>query len=101
MSPRTAAVLAAVTDAYRRDGAPPTVRAIQAATGISSTSVVSYHLARLARVGALRHRPGQAGAYLPVETAACPPCPHPDCPRRAPSDAITPGSPTVTPPSRP
>jgi repressor LexA len=42
------------------NGLPPTVRDIQRACGISSTSVVDYNLRRLQRDGYLRRRPDMA-----------------------------------------
>ena len=44
------------------NGLPPTVRDIQKACGISSTSVVDYNLRLLQRDGYLRRRPDVARA---------------------------------------
>lgn len=50
---RTQQVLAYITCHIRERGYPPAIREIGDACGISSTSVVSYHLHRLARDGAI------------------------------------------------
>lgn len=46
---RTNQIFAAIERAIARDGRPPTMRDIQDALGISSSSVVSYHLDKLER----------------------------------------------------
>ena len=40
-----------------RDGYPPTIREIMEGTGITTTSVVSYHLNALAREGRIVREP--------------------------------------------
>lgn len=46
---------------------PPTVREIAAGVGISSTSVVNYHLRRLAETGRIERIQGAARAIRVVE----------------------------------
>lgn len=51
MGDGTGRVLAAIRDHMRARGYPPTIREIGRAAGMSSTSVVEYHLRKLARRG--------------------------------------------------
>jgi repressor LexA len=43
-----------IRDYHGRHGVSPTIREIQEAVGISSTSVVAYHIDKLIRLGQLR-----------------------------------------------
>jgi repressor LexA len=54
LSPRQSTIIAVIEDSVRERGYPPTVRELCQATGISSTSVVSYNLNRLEEMGYLR-----------------------------------------------
>lgn len=49
------------------EGFSPSIRDIMKATGISSTSVVHYHILKLAREGAIKRTPGVARSYIPTE----------------------------------
>ena len=49
-----------ITETIRRDGYSPTVRDIQNATGIKSTSTVHAYLARLEEKGLIRKDPGKS-----------------------------------------
>lgn len=60
LSPRRQQILQFVQDFIRDNGLPPTVRDIQKACHISSTSVVDYNLQLLARDGYLNRRPDVA-----------------------------------------
>lgn len=55
---KRAAVLAYVRQQIEAGAPSPTIREIGDAVGISSTSVVNYHLARLIRDGEIRRIPG-------------------------------------------
>lgn len=50
-------------------GMPPTIREIGAAFGIKSTNGVHDRLMGMKRKGLLRHAPGRARAWRPVELA--------------------------------
>ncbi|MBI4301034.1 MAG: transcriptional repressor LexA [Chloroflexi bacterium] len=54
LTPRQYQILEALRDFLNKKGYPPTVRDIQRACGISSTSVVDYNLKVLERMGYLR-----------------------------------------------
>ena len=56
-SPRQERMVSFIRDFIQENGLPPTVRDIQRACGISSTSVVDYNLRLLERDGHLRRRP--------------------------------------------
>lgn len=58
-------MLSFVRSYYTQTGVTPTTRQIQAQLGISSTSVVQYHLKQLERRGLLRHV-GERGYVPPV-----------------------------------
>lgn len=60
---RSRATLAFVYERHR-EGLLPTVREIMAGAGLSSTSVVEYHLDRLYRLGYLKWTKGKARTYL-------------------------------------
>jgi len=53
-----AVVLAAIEQYLDEHGYPPTVRELSVLCGITSTSVVSYHLWRLVAAGAIERDPG-------------------------------------------
>ena len=46
-------VLAAIIEYWRENAIPPTIREIQALTGISSTAVVRYYYCKLSKNGAI------------------------------------------------
>jgi SOS-response transcriptional repressor LexA len=54
---KTATVLDFIRAYIATSGIPPTLREIAAGCGISSTSVVSYHLGKLERDGAIKRMP--------------------------------------------
>ena len=64
---RTAAVLETIEYLIDRDGWPPTVREIQRAAGMSSTSQVHYYLERLEELGYIKRMPGGARAIKVLE----------------------------------
>jgi repressor LexA len=51
----------------RRHGYSPSVREIGEALGISSTSVVSYHIGQLERSGMLQREAGKSRTLVPAE----------------------------------
>ena len=57
----------AVADLTDRNRYGPSVREIQAHTGISSPSVVAYALAKLADAGIITHAPGKARTIRLIE----------------------------------
>ena len=59
-------VLEAIKAFWDSEGFSPCMRDVMQATGISSTSVVSYHIGKLERVGAIRRTPGVARSYRVV-----------------------------------
>jgi len=63
----TAAVMRAIKTFREREGYSPSYRDIMGATGISSTSVVAYHILKLERAGAIRRTPRAARSYVVVE----------------------------------
>jgi SOS-response transcriptional repressor LexA len=75
LSRREADVLAAVMEAIRLTGRPPTVREIAGMTGISSTSVVSSCVDHLEAAGRVRRTPELARGIWPVvDGGTCPVC---------------------------
>ena len=56
MNETTFAILRHIKGCWDRDGFAPTVREMRDALGISSTSVVTYHVKSLAAVGLLTHK---------------------------------------------
>ena len=60
MPPRRQHILEFVQQFYSQNGIPPTVRDIQKACEISSTSVVDYNLEKLSQAGYLNRRPDVA-----------------------------------------
>jgi len=66
----TERVLSFIQEFTREEGYPPSVREIQHGVGLGSTSVVSYHLARLEDEGKLRRVPGRARAIILLGAAA-------------------------------
>ena len=54
LSQRQSTIMTVIGDSVRDRGYPPTIRELCQATGISSTSVVSYNLKRLQELGYLR-----------------------------------------------
>ena len=60
MPPRRQRILNFLLEFYRENGIPPTVRDIQSACEISSTSVVDYNLDKLELAGHIRRRPDVA-----------------------------------------
>ena len=60
LSPKQERMLEFIRGFMAENGLPPTVRDIQYACGISSTSVVDYNLRLLQREGFLRRRPDVA-----------------------------------------
>lgn len=70
-SDRAEAICAYLRDYRAAEGVPPSIRDIQAALGISSTSVVTYHLRQLVAAGRVR-RVGARGSnrcHVPVGDA--------------------------------
>ena len=66
LSPRQDRMMEVIREFIRENGLPPTVRDIQKACGISSTSVVDYNLRILQRDGYLGRKPDVArGIELP------------------------------------
>lgn len=67
---KRAAVLAYVRECIEAGAPSPTIREIGDAVGISSTSVVNYHLSRLERDGEIRRIPSiSRGLVLTGDTA--------------------------------
>ncbi len=60
MPPRRQRILGFLQEFYSENGIPPTVRDIQKACEISSTSVVDYNLERLSQAGYINRRPDVA-----------------------------------------
>ena len=60
LSPRQERMLEFIRQFMRENGLPPTIRDIQTACDISSTSVVDYNLRQLQRAGYLNRRPDVA-----------------------------------------
>lgn len=63
----TAAVLEAIKAFWVAEGFSPSIRDIMEATGISSTSVVRYHIIKLERAGVIERTPGVARSYVLIE----------------------------------
>jgi len=59
MSNTTSRVLAAITEYWRENAIPPTIRNIQAATGLRSTSAVRYCYLKLENYGAIKRIKGK------------------------------------------
>ena len=71
---RTGKVLAAIEGFWAERGYPPTVREVQARCGISSSSVVSFHLEKLERRGEIVRKPSiSRGIFLPPREVPRPP----------------------------
>lgn len=70
MSPTSGRVLRFCAEYSGRVGYPPTVREIQRGCGLGSTSVVSYHLARLRAAGAIDFVDGAARTVRVLPGAA-------------------------------
>lgn len=75
---RQEAILAAVRASYRMRGLSPTFLEIAAATGITTTSVVSYNLRRLQEQGLVKVENGASrGIRLVLQPGdPCPLCGH-------------------------
>lgn len=73
---RQAAILRVIRASYERDGRPPTIKELQDATGISTTSVVAYNLRRLQEQGLIRIDDGMSRGIRLVlqEGETCPLC---------------------------
>lgn len=63
------AVLGCVMEHVARHGYPPTMREIQGELGISSISVVAYHLDALQAAGYLRRTPGTSRSIVVLPLA--------------------------------
>lgn len=62
-------VLGAITDYWRENAIPPTIRAIQKATGINSTSLVRSYCLQLEKQGEIkriRSKPVPIHIYLEI-----------------------------------
>lgn len=68
-SPRQAAVLEAIEQHWHKYGVPPTARYIARHADISSTSVVHYHLVKLAKAKmiVMAGSPGSSPKPVPIE----------------------------------
>ena len=67
MTNTTNRVLAAITDYWRENAIPPTIRNIQAATGLRSTSAVRYCYMKLEKYGEIKRiksKPVPLSIYL-------------------------------------
>ena len=60
-------VLQAIKTFRAEEGYSPSIQDIQDATGISSKSVVHYHILRLERAGIMKRTPGVARSYVVIE----------------------------------
>ena len=63
---RTTKVLATIRTMYAETDLPLTVRDIQQACGLSSTSVADFHVRKLEGEGKIRREPGKARSIRPV-----------------------------------
>ena len=63
----TAAVLQAIQAFWAEEGFSPSIRDVMDATGITSTSVVRYHLLKLEQAGVIERTPGVARSYVIIE----------------------------------
>ena len=54
----------AITDYWRENAIPPTIRAVQHGTGISSTSVIRYYYGKLEERGMIKRIHGKP---VPIE----------------------------------
>lgn len=70
MGTRQARVLAAIRDHWAEVGYGPTLREIQVRAGISSTSVVAYHVQALLGQGLIVSHPGKARTIRLADKAA-------------------------------
>jgi repressor LexA len=59
LTPRRRLIMQAIDESYRRNGYPPSMREIADATGLGSTSSVSYQLSKLEEQGRLARAPGR------------------------------------------
>ena len=76
LSPATAQVYEAIVSWFRdTGGAPPTMREIMRRCGHRSTSVVSYHIRRLADAGLVRLAPGASRSVMLTGARWVPPPP--------------------------
>ena len=67
MTNTTNRVLAAITDYWRENAIPPTIRNMQTATGLHSTSAVRYCYMKLEKQGAIKRiksKPVPISIYL-------------------------------------
>lgn len=60
LSPRSQQIFRIIGEHFDQHGIPPTIRDIQEAGQISSTSVVAHHLKALARDGQINWTPGKS-----------------------------------------
>lgn len=60
-------VLEAIKTFWAERGFSPSIRDIMEATGISSTSVASYHILKLERAGLIKRTPRVARSYVLME----------------------------------
>ena len=60
-------VLSFVEDFYEANGYGPSFREIMDGVGISSTSVVRYHVQRLSMLGLIRWQPGIPRSAVPAK----------------------------------
>lgn len=67
---KSARVLEVIREHIALHGYPPSLREIQDAAGISSTSVVSYHLGRLEQAGLVERDENKTRALRVVEAVA-------------------------------
>ena len=72
MPPRRQQILEFVQEFYSQNGIPPTVRDIQKACELSSTSVVDYNLEKLREAGYLNRRPDVARGIELLDQAGQP-----------------------------
>ena len=66
LSESTQRVLVAIRRLYRVGGVPPSFREIQDEIGFGSSSVVSYHVRKLADAGLISYSPGAKRTIVPV-----------------------------------
>lgn len=66
-----ARILQFIADHIERHGYPPSVGEIQAALGISSPSLVIYHLRRLEAQGRIKRTKGKRRVITVVEGESC------------------------------
>lgn len=63
----TALVLQAIKAFWAENGFSPSIRDIGEATGVTSTSVIQYHLLRLEQAGLIKRTPRVARSYVLIE----------------------------------